>query len=276
MASFASAKGLTAGLQLSRQLLDTQEKRRNKRKKNHFALVFISSLAVAFILLSLFIQSRGEEESVNGDKSSITPLDNGYEMKVYALNDTMRSPLSFGTLFTFDAHELPFEFGSLRFGDPREDTEYSSRYYAGMGFLANASGSNASLIFWEGNGNLIQEVAYQGQSLIALGGWESNSTDNTGSVMNQSWGSMAIPAHDWKDGSWVPEDGILIEHPANVTISKATIDLIVFEPTSNTDIPEFTPLHVSILAAFLILLARRRVTKQACINVDCATTGTFA
>jgi len=275
VAPLASAKGLTAGLQLSRQLPDTQKKRHDKRTKNHFALVFISSLAVAFILLSLFIQNRGEEESVNGDKSSIAPPYNGYEMKVYALNDTMRNPLSFGTLFRFDADELPFEFESLRFGDPREDTEYSSRYYAGIGFLANADGSNARLIFREGNGHLIQEIAYHGQSLIAMGGWESISKNETGSVMNQSWGSMAIAAHDWQDGSWAPEDGILIEHPANVTIFEATIDLMVFEPISNTDIPEFTPLHASILAAFLILLARRRVTKQACINIDRATTGTF-
>lgn len=231
---------------------------------------------MAFILISFFVQSRGEEESVNGDKSSITPHYNGYEMRVYALNDTIRCPLGFGTLFTFDAHDLPFEFGSLRFGDHREDTQYSSRYYAGMGFLANASGPNASLIFREGNGNLIEEIAYQGQSLIALGGWESVSTDDTGLVMNDSWGSMAIPAHDWKDGSWVPEDGILIEHPTNVTILKTTIDLMVFEPSSNTDIPEFSPLLASILAAFLILSARRRFKKQACINVDHATTGTFA
>jgi hypothetical protein len=92
--------------------------------------------------------------------------------------------------------------------------------------------------------------------------------DNNGAVIDHAWGSMAIPAHDWKDGSWIPEIGILIEHPANVTITKATIDLMVFEPTSNTEIPEFTPLHASMLAAVLILLIRKGMTKRMCANAD--------
>jgi hypothetical protein len=77
---------------------------------------------------------------------------------------------------------------------------------------------------------------------------------------------MEIPAHDWKDGSWLPESGILIEHPANVTITRATIDLMVFEPSSTTDIPEFTPVHASVAAAALILLMRRRLTGRACAS----------
>ena len=196
-------------------------------------------------------------------------------MRVYALNHTERSSTSTGTLFRFDAQDLPFEFGSLRFGDFRKDTEYSSRYYAGMGLLASAVGSNATVTLREGNGNLIQETAYHGQSLIVLGGLVSISRDKNGSVMDHSWGSMAIPAHDWKDGSWIPESGILIEHPANVTIAKATIHLMVFEATSNTDIPEFTPLYAIMVAAVLILLIRKRMTKQVRVNVNCATAGIF-
>jgi hypothetical protein len=84
---------------------------------------------------------------------------------------------------------------------------------------------------------------------------------------------MAIPAHDWKDGSWIPESGILIEHPANVTITNATIHLMVFEPASNTDIPEFAPLYAIMLVAVLILLIRRQMTKQACVNANYATAG---
>ena len=215
------------------------------------------------------------QEQVDEEKSSVKPSDNCYEMRVYALNDTERSSASTGTLFKFDSQDLPFRFESLMFGNFREDTEYSSSYYAGMGLLASADGSNATVTLREGNGNLIQEIAYHGQSLIALGGLESISRDKNGSVMDHSWGSMAIPAHDWKDGSWIPESGILIEHPANVSITKATIHLMVFEPTINTDIPEFTPLYAVMVAAVLILLIRRRMAEQVRINVDCATVGIF-
>ena len=271
MAPLVSARGFTAGLRSSKQPPKTETKKRDKYNKNRFALAFISSLVVAFIFLSQLIQGLGEQEQVDGEKSSVKPSDNCYEMRVYALNHTEMNSTSTGTLFRFDAQDLPFEFGSLRFGDFREDTEYSSRYYAGMGLLAGADGSNATVTLREGNGNLIQEIAYHGQPLIALGGLESISRDKNGSVMDHSWGSMAIPARDWKDGSWIPESGILIEHPANVTITKATIHLMVFEPTSNTDIPEFTPLYAIMVAAVLILMIRRRMTKQVCVNVNCTT-----
>jgi len=262
VAPLVSATGFTAGLRLSTQLPNIEDKKLHKRNKNHSALAFISSLVVVFILLSQLVQSLGEEKPIDGEKSSVKPPDNCYEMRIYALNYTERNSTGTGTLFRFDAQDLPFEFESLRFGDFREDTEYSSSYYAGIGLLADADGSNSTLTLREGNGNLIQEVAYHGQSLIALGGWESISRDNNGSVVDCSWGSMAIPAHDWKDGGWIPENGILIEHPTNVTIAKATIHVMVFEPASNTDIPEFTLLHASIVAGVLILLIRRRMTKQ--------------
>ena len=235
---------------------------------NHSAMVVIPSLVLAIILLTLLIQSLGQERPVNGDKSSVNPPSNCYEMRVYALNHTERNSISIGTLFRFNAHDLPFDFGSLRFDDFREDSKYSSRYYAGMGLLASADGYNATVTLWEGNGHFILEIAYHGQSLIAVGGWESISRDNNGAVIDHSWGSMAVPAHDWKDGSWIPENGILIEHPANVTITKATIDLMIFEPASKTDIPEFTPLHASLVAMVMILLTRRGMTKRMCVNVD--------
>jgi hypothetical protein len=233
-------------------------------------MVFIPSLVLAFVLLTLLMQSQGHEKPVNGDKSSVNPPNKCYEMKVYALNSTDRSSINIGTFFRFSAKDLPFDFGSLRFGDFSEDSEFSSRYYAGMGLLASACGENATVSLWEGNGHLIQEIAYHGQSLIAVGGWESVSRDGSGDVVDHSWGSMAIPAHDWRGGNWTPESGILVEHPANVTVSKATIDLMVFEPASTTDIPEFTSLPAIVVAAVLILFIRKGLTEQACVKADVA------
>lgn len=257
-------------MQSSKQLHYAKKRRPNNRKKAHLALAFISSLVLAVILLSLLTQSHGEEKTTNGEKSSVNPPVNSYVMRIYTLNDTERVSTGIGTLFVFNSQCLPFEFGSLRFGDFREDTEYSSRYYAGMGLLASAEGCNATLTLLEGNGQLIQEIAYHGQSLIALGGWDSISGDNDGSVMDHSWGSMSIPAYDWRAGSWAPESGILIEHPANVTIAKVTIDLMVFEPTISTGIPEFTPVCASIVAAVLILSMRKRIAKQSSVDASWA------
>jgi hypothetical protein len=210
----------------------------------------------------------GNEKALDGDKTSVNPPINRYELRIYSLNDTERYSLSMGTLFRFTTHDLPFDFGSLGFGDFREDVGCSSRYYAGMGLLASAGGRNATLTLWEPNGHLIQEIAYHGQSLIAVGGWESISMDNDGAVMDHSWGSMAIAAHDWKDGNWNPESGILVEHSTNVTITKATIDLMVFEPTGTTDIPEFAPVPAGLMAAVLIFLIRRRMTRRIDADVD--------
>jgi len=233
-------------------------------------MISICSLCVALVLLSLLIQHVGDESQITGDKSSVKPPANSYKMRVYSLNHSERDPVSIGTFFRFDTRQLPFGYSSLRFGDFKEDTQFTSRYYAGMGLLTGAVGSNASVSIREGNGRLIQEIAYHGQSLIVLGGWQAISRDSTGSVLDYSWGLIEILAHDWKDGSWIPEDGILIEHPKNITITKATIDLIVFEPTGVTDIPELTPLPASVAVAVLILLMRRRLTGRECSRMDLA------
>jgi len=180
-----------------------------------------------------------------------------YDLAVHTLNHTSRVSNDTATVFTFNADQLPFDFGSLLFGEFRGDSEYSSTYYAGMSLLAWANGPNASIDFLECGGKPIEEISYQGQSLVVLNSWESISKDCQGRTIDHRWGSMQIAAYDWRDGCWSPEQGIEIEHPEGVTVSGVTLCLMVYEPGSSTDIPELGPVSACVALAVVVMIARR-------------------
>lgn len=222
--------------------------------------VTIVAVVLGFVaVLLLQMVPDAEEGDAASAQETVAEQDiNTYVFAVYGLNHTERIPTGTGTLFTFDSGQLPFDFSKLDYGEFRGDTEFTSRYYAGMSLLVRAEGANASIRFLEGNGKSVEQIAYQGQSLIVLNGWESTSRDSKGKVIDNVWGSMQIVAYDWRDGLWCSETGIMVEHPANVTVSGASLCLMVYEPGSGTEIPEFGPVSACGALAILVMLLTRR------------------
>ncbi len=246
-------RGLVADLHMSRPAA-----RERPRATKHVAVI---AALLGFVAVLSFEQVPGtpSEGDVAAQESPTGGLNNTYRFVVYSLNHTSRSTEGTVTSFTFDASKLPFDFRELRFGEFRCDMEYCSRYYGGMSLLAIAGGAPADISFAEDNGKTIERIEYQGQPLIVLNSWEYVSKDSRGTVIDHRWGSMQIPAYDWRDGTWSPEAGIVVEHPVDMTLSSATLCILVYEPTISTDIPEFGPLAVCLgLCIMLAIIARTR------------------
>jgi hypothetical protein len=244
--------GLTANLYLPRPAIGTQRRRTKGLTTVAVALGFI-----AVLLLQMVPDAPGDD-AASTQETTAEQGNNSYEFAVYMLNHTVRAPTSNGTLFRFDSAQLPFDFSELVFGEFRGDTEFRSRYYAGLSLLARAEGPNASIGFLEADGDLVEQIGYQGQSLIVLNGWESISKDGKGKVMDHTWGSMQIAAYDWVDGSWSPEEGIIVNHPVDMTVTSATLCLMVYEPANSTEIPEFGLGLACVALALLVLIVRRQ------------------
>lgn len=239
---------------------DTYLHRPHTRAKNRrikHMVVLSSALGFALVLLSRLTLDVPQEDAASKQYTAAEQANDSYEFAVYTLNHTSKTATQAWTAFTFDTTQLPFEFEDLLFGEHRGDTEFSSRYYAGMSLLAWAEGSRATVRFLESGGKEVDHISYQGQFLIVLNGWERVSVDGQGNVIEHAWGSMQIPAYDWRDGSWSPEDGIIAEHPTNVTFSSATLCVMVYEPSKSTDIPEFGLLPVCISVVLLTTAAER-------------------
>ncbi|MBN1677688.1 MAG: hypothetical protein JW880_04045 [Candidatus Thermoplasmatota archaeon] len=252
MASSFPERGFVADLYLPRPRVETRPR--------NLKLAAVTAAVLGFVVVLLCDQVPGalSESGVSTQESSEGQSNGTYEFVVYVLNHTTRTSNGTTTLFTFDIDQLPFDFDDLEFGDFREDPCYLSRYYGGMSLLARAEGSTTNISFEEANGKPIEQIAYQSQSLVVLNGWESVSKDGAGVVIDHKWGSMQIVAYDWRDGGWSPGDGIAVEHPAEVTVSGATLCLMVYEPGDTTDIPEFGPLLACVTLVVLVFLARRR------------------
>lgn len=223
-------------------------------KRKNRALIAVSVLALAFSLALLFhpVPSKGNDTS--SETIAPSPANNSYEFKAYTINHTSTIPSANGTVFFFDLAQLPVNVSSIQFCDFRGDTQYRSIYYAGSGILLNASGSNASITLKEGNGRLIGNVFYHGQRLVVLNG----QTRTYINCSNHSvYSGTDLMVQDWRNGSWTPDEGILIEHPNNVTISGARFCLAVYQPVANAEVPEFELLPATMIAFFVIVLARR-------------------
>jgi len=250
--------GLTANLYLPRPAIRTQ-RRRGKRLTTIAAVLGF----IAVLLIQTVPGDAPEDDAASTQETTAEQGSNSYEFVVYMLNHTIRASTGNGTLFGFDSAQLPFDFSEIIFGEFRGDTEFRNRYYAGLSLLARAEGPNASIRFLEADGKLVEQIVYQGQSLIVLNGWESTSKDGKGKVISHSWGSMQIAAYDWEGGSWSPEEGIVVEHPSDVTVTSASLCLMVYEPGGTTDIPEYGPGLVCVALVLLILVVRRQRPRKS-------------
>lgn len=251
MASSFEERGLTADLHLRRRATESRQSR------HMIFCLFVAVFVFMAILLCNLAYEKFSEEGLNTKGSYEVQGKESYEFAVYTLNHTKRTSTGMKTVFSFETEALPFDFKELRFGDFRCDTMLCSRYYGGMSLLARAEGPTGYITFSEMKGELIENIFYEGQSLIVLNSWEIISKDSCGGIMDNRWGSMQIAAYDWRNGVWSPEDGFVVEHPANVTIHSATICLIVYELASKNVIPEFDPLWVCIGLVGGIVIGRR-------------------
>jgi hypothetical protein len=243
----SSSRGLIADLR-------PQQSGRCSRRKSH-AAVAISILGLAFLLASLLHPIPGKASETSTDSAAPPPTNNSYAFKVYALNYTSTRTVSNGTALFFDIAQLPVNFSSVQFGDYRMDSQYRATYYAGSGVLLNSSGANAWIALTEGNGKLVSSVFYRGQTTVALNG---QTTTYINSSRPAAYDGTDLMVQDWRNGNWTPNEGIVIEHPKNVTISGARFYLAVYQPGVSAQIPEFDLLPAVASIFVVVILARRR------------------
>jgi hypothetical protein len=226
------------------------------RHKNR-AIIAISILGLAFLLASLLHSIPGKAGETSTDSAAPPPANNSYVFKVYALNHTSIRAVSNGTALFFDIAQLPVNFSSVQFGDYRMDSQYRATYYAGSGVLLNSSGTNAWISLAEGNGKLVSRVFYRGQAIVALNG---ETTTYINSSRPAAYDGTDLMVQDWRNGSWTPNEGIVIEHPENVTISGARFYLAIYQPSADAQMPEFDLLP-GVACVFLVVVLVRRFKK---------------
>jgi hypothetical protein len=207
--------------------------------------LLILASAVVFTL-----NSKGDRADANDGESAALPY-SCYMFRIYALNETQRIVGGGGTFFSFNEKDFPHEARAVRFGDHRNDTEYSSVYFCGSGILVMASGGCCTVSLRGPGGALISEFVYCGQNLVAIGG-EEHYTSHPETLVHSG---TNILVNDWVEGSWAPGKGVLVEHPSDVTFANATFYMMVFEPASSMDIPEFGSLVVSIGGTAILVAA---------------------
>jgi len=242
----SSSRGLIADLHPPRN------ERLSRRKSR--AAIAISLLGFAFLLASLLHPIPDKASETSTDSAAPSPANNSYVFKVYALNHTSTKAVSNGTALFFDIAQLPVNFSIVQFGDYRMDSQYSATYYAGSGVLLNSSGTNAWIALAEGNGKFVSRVFYRGQTMVALNG---QTTTYINSSRPAAYNGTDLMVQDWRNGNWTPYDGIIIEHPKNVTISGATFYLAVYQPGVSAQMPEFDLLAAAASVFVMVLLARR-------------------
>jgi hypothetical protein len=227
--------------------------RRAGRHKNR-ATIAISILGLALLLASLLHSVPGKASETSTESPAPSPANDSYVFKVYALNHTSTRAVSNGTALFFDMAQLQVNFSRVRFGDCRMDSEYSATYYAGSGILLNSSGTNAWITLREGDGKLVSNVFYHGQPLVVFNGQTMTYVNCDRPAV---FDGTDMIVQDWRKGNWTPNDGIVIEHPKNVTISGARFYLAVYQPGVNAQMPEFDLLPAVVSVFVVVVLARR-------------------
>lgn len=211
----------------------------------------LGAAALSFLLLacSAVLGDRAEDPEGAEVPESVAPP-RTYEFSVYALDQMSRQVVPSGTLFQFDESDLPFSIGSVCFGDFREDDTFQATYYGCSGILMNASGTAGAVTIFEGSGKRIVEIQYHGQDPVVVG--SEVRYDSYSDMV--AWTGTDLIVMDWIDGSWSPRQGIYVEHPADVTFSSARLFVMVFEPSTTLEVPEY-PLPALALALILVVLA---------------------
>ncbi len=227
---------------------------RPMRRHRHVFAALIVLLAVGFLLPWMIMQSDKTEQknTVGSEPASIS---SNYTWKVYYLNQTSKVSQTNGTSFAFNTADLPFIFGSVVFGDFRDDPTHSCIYYGGCGILVDANGSSASVSLSEASGKSVSSVPYLGQSMIVFSGERRSVSYPNDSTSYFGTDQIAL---DWKNGTWSPSQGILVSHPSNVSLSSSVFCLMVFEPAGSTEIPEFGALPLPVVCSLLVTLALAR------------------
>jgi hypothetical protein len=227
--------------------------RRAGRHKNR-ATIAVSILGLAFLLASLLHSIPGKASETSTESPAPIPANDTYAFRVYPLNHTSTKTVGNGTAFLFDVAQLPINFSVVKFGDYKTDASYNSIYFAGSGILLNSSGTNAWIILREGNGKLVSNVFYHGQSTVVFNG-QTTTYANCGRPA--IYNGIDIMVQDWRKGNWTPNDGIIVEHPNNVTISGARFYLAVYQPAVSAHMPEFELLPAVACIFVVVILARR-------------------
>jgi hypothetical protein len=226
-----------------------QPKLEKRRTPIGRGLMVCTCILFAFVLAALIVPKALTIRSADSRDVQSAPTDNSYEFRVYALNKTSMNVSEDGTYFSFEIGNLPFDLGSLQFGDFRTDKNYTQSYFGGSGILVSAYGGNATMSIRERAGKLISEVHYHGQDLIVLSGETKYCSYPSG----VTWNGTDAMVQDWRAGTWTPSDGILVEHPKNVTLSDAKFYVMVFEPAGSVQVPEFESFPVIALTILLVV-----------------------
>jgi len=246
VAPLISHRGFTADVH---PYMTTERTRHGSR-----GAVVLLALGMSFAFALGVLPSLGRTDTVDNNSSANSSQSLSYDFKVHALNCTSQTRTQNGTLFRFNAADLPFEFSTVYFGDYRSDTSYSHKYYGGSGILVNASGSNAVMVLRENGGRFVSRIDYHGQAQIVFNGKVESVTYPL--VATKYDGTDQI-IQDWRNRTWTPDDGVLVEHPSNVTLASAKFYLMTLEPSGTTDIPEFEILPI-VGAVIVVFLAVRR------------------
>jgi hypothetical protein len=226
---------------------------RQRRRHVHKAAVALGVL-VAIVLLIQALPENRSPDSKESTKSLPSVAPNPYQWRVYMLNQSAVLAQNAGTSFSFRAEELPFSFESVMFGDFRADVDHRATYYGGCGILVNASGGSALLVLRESAGKFISSVNYLGQALIVFSGETKSVSYPTEST---SYSGTDKLIEDWRNGTWSPDDGIVIEHPKNVSMTESVFCFMVFEPSGEILVPELQSLPVIIFLLATVIVGTR-------------------
>jgi hypothetical protein len=227
--------------------------KRHARRGPFMAIAVI----VASLVLGVTLIPNLEKEAVtetNNSQQSVVQIN--YLWKVYVLNQTGRSDAANGTTFSFNNDDLPQEFSTILFGDFRADTDGEGTYYGGCGILVKASGASETITLREIDGKFVSSVQYNGQDPVVFSG-ERRSVSYP-NVTTSYFGTDLI-VQDWRRGTWSPNQGILVEHPVNVTMVESEFYLMLFEPEGDLEIPEFNdlPLVLALTLGVLTITSRK-------------------
>jgi hypothetical protein len=226
-----------------------------RRRRRHVPAAAVAlGLIISIILLVQFLPENRPTESTESTKSVPSVASNPYQWRVYMLNQSAVLAQSTGTSFSFRAEELPFSFESVSFGDFRDDVEHRATYYGGCGILVNASGAAALLVLRESAGKFISSVNYLGQDLIVFSGETKSVSYPTEST---SYSGTDKLIEDWRNGTWSPNDGIVIEHPKSVSVTESVFCFMVFEPSGEILVPELENLPVIIFLFATVIVGTR-------------------
>ena len=209
----------------------------------------ILSISTIFAALVFALNSTGDQtDSSEGEE--VVPIDNSYRFRIYALNQTERRVDENGTFFAFNEEDFPYRTGMVRFGDYRNDAQFSYVYLSGSGILMTAVGGRCTVSVRGAGGSPIIEFDYMGQDLVALAGEECYSSCNE----RLTHSGTNILVSDWLTGAWTPRQGIVVDHPGNISFGNATLYVMVFEPAGATAIPEFDSFEMLVVVNVFVVL----------------------